>query len=184
MSAIARARPLAIGAVAVALLVAVLVPAEGVDAAKRKNGIIFEITTSQGIDGRITYLKSYEGEGRNFAQLEVEVLRTCVGDVDSYTERVPVILQGHTRGSSFSPVFTQNTATDQFEQTASVRFAPGGRKGGLPRWKRASGTVRAFRAIHDAFLNVECESGPVSFRTTSSRRARFGPRPPIIVVIP
>jgi hypothetical protein len=183
-SMIARTRSVAIGAAAVSLLAGFLIAAAAVDAAERKNGIIFEIETSQGIPGRITYLKNYEGEGKSFAQLEAEVVRTCMGDVDSYTERVPVVLQGHTKGNTFKPAFTQNSATDRFQQTANVRFKPGGRKRGLPRWKRASGSVQALRAIDDPFLSVECDSGPVSFTTTASRRARFGPRPPIIIELP
>jgi hypothetical protein len=181
---IAQRRLLTIGITTVSVLAVLLVPAPGVEAA-RKNGIIFEIETSQGIAGRLTYVKNYEGEGRNFAQLEVEVVRDCVDPVLGTTrERVPVILQGRTKGNGFSSDFTQNTATDQFQQTVSVRFKPKGRRVGLPRWKKAVGSVRAFRAIHDPFLDVECDSGPVDFVTTSSRRVRFGPRPPIIIVIP
>jgi hypothetical protein len=161
-----------------------LVPAQGAEAAKRANGIIFNIKTSQGVAGRVTYLRRYEGEGANFAQLEVEVLLTCVGEFGSYTERANVILQGHTRGNGFfADFYPQNTPSDQFRHTVSVRFRPTGRSGGLPRWKKAVGSVRASRAINDPFVKVECDSGPVVFETTSSRRARFGPRPPIIVVV-
>lgn len=153
-------------------------------AAKRPNGIIFNIQTSQGIAGRITYLKNYEGEGKNFAQLEAEVVANCVGGFGSYTERANVILKGHTSGNTFFADFhPQNTSTDQYRQTASVSFAPPGRRRGLPRWRRATGTIRYTRSIHDLFTNVDCDSGEVSFFTTSSRRARFGPRPSIIVVV-
>jgi hypothetical protein len=178
-------RWLALGIAAVAML-AVLIPTQVADSAtkKKKNGIIFNVQSSQGIAGRITYLKFYAGEGKNFAQLELEVIRNCVGDFGSFTERGLVLLTGHTSGNSFFADFhPQNTATDQFRQTASVRFSPGGRKGGLPRWRKATGTVRSTRSIHDFFTNVDCDSGPVSLVTTSSRRATFGPRPPIIVVI-
>jgi hypothetical protein len=176
----ATTRRLVIAALAVGLLAA---PAPAGGGARKPNGIVFDIRTSQGIEGRITYLKHYEGEGRNFVQLEVEVLRTCTGEFGNYRERANVILQGHTRGNGFSRTRTQNSSTDSFRQRASVAFRPPGRSGGLPRWRRASGSVRAFRAIHDATTNVSCESGPISFRTTSSRRVRFGPRPPVIYVI-
>lgn len=174
---------LAAGVVAASLGGALLLQPQGAEAAKKKNGIIFDIQTSQGINGRITYLKNYEGEGKNFAQLEIEVIRNCVGDFTG-PERGFVILKGHTEGNGFF-FFShpQNTATDQFQQSASGTFRPQGRRGGLPKWRNASGNVRSFRSIHDPFLNVDCDSGPVSFVTTSSRRARFGPRPPIIVVI-
>lgn len=179
-----RGRLLAVALAGLALPAMALVAAQGAAAAKRANGIIFEIRTDQGIAGRLTYLKRYEGQGRNFVQLEVEVLLGCAGDFGSYNERTNVILQGRTRGNGFSADFyPQNTPTDQFRHVASVRFGPSGRSGGLPRWRKATGTVRAMRAINDPFVQVRCDSGPVSFETTSSRRARFGPRPPFIVVV-
>lgn len=180
----ARGRVLASAIAMASLLVVLLVPTPGVDAAKKKNGIIFNIKTSQGITGRITYLKYYEGEGRNFAQLEIAVLMTCTGGFGSYTERSNVILQGHTKGNTFSvDSQPQNTPTDQFRQSARVKFKPKGRRGGLPRWKKTTGTVSSSRSINDPFVRVSCDSGPVSFTTTSSRGERFGPRPSIIVVI-
>lgn len=178
-------RPLlALSVAGLSLMAVLLVSAEGVDAAKKKNGIVFTIKTSQGIKGRITYLKHYEGEGRNFAQLEVEVLRRCEGTSGSYTERANVILKGHTRGNRFSPKFRpQQSGGDEFRQSARVRFSPRGRRGGLPWWRKATGAVRSSRSIDDPFVKVDCASGPVSFRTLSSRREHFGPRPDIIVVV-
>jgi hypothetical protein len=90
-----RPRLLATAIVAASLLA----PVERIDAAKRKNGIIFEIETNQRIAGGSPTSRAARARGRNFARLEVEVLRTCVGDVDSHAERVPVILQGHTKGN-------------------------------------------------------------------------------------
>jgi hypothetical protein len=179
-----RRRLFAVAVAGLSLVAVVLVSAEGVDAAKKKNGIIFKIKTSQGIKGRITYLKHYEGEGRNFAQLEVEVRQRCEGSGYPYTERVNVILQGHTKGNRFSPTFQpQQSGGDRFRQSARVRFKPRGRSGGLPKWRKATGTVRSSRSIDDPFVKVDCKSGPVSFKTLSSRREHFGPRPNIIVIV-
>ena len=168
---VATTRVLAIGAAAMTLLVA----APSADASKRPNAIVFNIETSQGATGRLTYVKDYEGR-RNFAVVEVELQRHCISpDFGTFMETVGVSLPGRTRGNSFMPRSTQNTSTDSFEWSANLRFRPPGRKGGLPRWRRASGWVRAYRAIHDATTSVECDSGRVSFRTTSARRTRIEP---------
>ena len=172
-----------LGAATVSLLVMLLVPGQAAGA-NRANAIIFEIETSQGTQGRLTYVKNYGGR-RNFAVLEVELARPCLSPFsEPYTETVGVSLPGRTRGNSFSARYRQNTSTDSFEQSASVRFRPGGRRGGLPRWRRASGTVRAYRAIHDVTTEVECNSGEVSFRSTSSRRTRIRPGEIVLVFPP
>ncbi len=168
------------GSALVAVLAALLIAAPAADAAKRKNGIIFEIQTSQGLPGRITYIKNYGGT-RNFVQFESEVLRTCVGSGGPYTERATVLLSGQTSGNAFFLDRQQNTSTDQFQQTATAELRPTGRKKGLPKWRRAEGTVRAFRGITDPFVQISCDSGNIGFTTVSSRRARFGPETVIIV---
>lgn len=152
---------------ALAATAAVLFPAADAGAAKTgPNAIVFKIQTSQGIRGEIIY-----GERRHQVIVEVDVITYCTNDMGSFTRQPEVNNDGRTRGNAFSDVEYNplSTPTEWEKWTASADFRPPGRKRGFPRWRKTTGTVQ-FTSSLQAFENEKCDSGPVSFVTTSARR--------------
>lgn len=161
-------------ALALVSTTAIPVPAAQAGIPKEPNGIDFRIRTSQGINAHILYVdKAKSGT----VSVGVDVIMSCTGEMGPFTRRLDAVVEGRPKGNSFNGFYNSPlNFPGEFEtSSANVSFRPGGRKDGFPRWRKATGAVR-FSTASEAFGD-RCDSGPISFVTTSSDLGRFIPSP-------
>jgi hypothetical protein len=167
-------------ACATALIAAIAMPAGAV--AKPKKVIAFDVTTSQGLTGSITYHRKHPSAGKRAILATIPVSATCVAQnptapptTSTTTETLTFGIAGNI-GKNASSVSISVRETDGINplnytnNSLQITMTPKKKRGEDPAWKNAKGSFTfelgtGAKATPSLAFTKVCKAGPISFGT-------------------